>query len=117
MMSDAAAIAKAQALLVADKAEAAEEVLRGVMAARPELPLARVFYSRSLRELGRVEEARAILEQLVQELPGEFSLRYELAEILLQLGEFERGWREYRHRYRMSHTSALERKIQCPRWD
>jgi tetratricopeptide (TPR) repeat protein len=115
--SDTAAIAKAQALLFADKAEAAEELLRGLLAARPQVPPARALYARSLRELGRVEEARLILEQLVKEFPGDFSLRYDLAEILLQLGEFQRGWREYRHRYRMAHTSSLERKIQCPRWD
>jgi hypothetical protein len=115
--SDIAAIAKAQALLFADKAEAAEELLRGVLAARPQVPPARALYARSLRELGRVDEARLILQQLVKDFPGDFSLRYDLAEILLQLGEFERGWREYRHRYRMPHTSSLERKIQCPRWD
>jgi hypothetical protein len=114
--SDSAAIVKAQALLAADKAEAAEELLRGV-AARPELPLAQALYARSLRELGRVEEARSIQEELVKRFPGDFSLRYDLAEMYLQLGEFERGWREYRHRYRMPHTSSLERKIQRPRWD
>ena len=36
--SDTAAIAKAQALLFADKAEAAQELLRSLLAARPKCP-------------------------------------------------------------------------------
>ena len=115
--TDSGAIIKAQALLAADKAEAAEEILRRVLSGHPELPPALALYAGSLRELGRVREALSIQEQLVKRFPGDFSLRYYLAEMLLQLGEFERGWREYRHRYRMAHTSSLERKIQCPRWD
>jgi len=114
---DSGAIAKAQALLLADKPEAAEEMLRSLLATYPDLPLARALYARSLRELGRVQDALSIQEQLIKEFPGDFSLHYDLAEILLQLGDFERGWREYRHRYRMPHTGHLERKIQCPRWD
>jgi hypothetical protein len=112
-----AAIGKAQALLFADRIEAAEEVLRGVLAARPDVVPAWVLFARTMRELGRVEEARAIQERLVKDFPGDFSFRFDLSETLLQLGEYERGWREYRHRYRMPHTSSLERKIQYPRWD
>lgn len=71
----------------------------------------------SLRRQGRPAEAKPILEMLVDHLPANMELRFDLAETLLQLGEFERGWREYRHRYAMAHTVALERKVQRPRWD
>ena len=113
----AAAIHKAQALLSGDRVEEAEEVLRGVLAARPDIVPARVLFAGTLRELGRIEEARAIQERLVKDFPGDFTFRFDLSQTLLQLGEYERGWREYRHRYRMPHTSSLERKIQHPRWD
>lgn len=54
---------------------------------------------------------------LVDRLPGNPTFRFELAETLLVLGHFERGWREYHHRYGMPHTAKLERKVQKPRWD
>lgn len=111
------AIAKAQSLLSVDRVEAAEEVLHSALAEEPASVPARILFTRIARELGRTEEALRVQEQLVKEFPGDFSLRFEFAETLLQLGDFERGWREYRHRYRMPHTASLERKIQCRRWD
>jgi hypothetical protein len=111
------AITKAQSLLALDRVEAAEEILRAIPDAWPGFAPAQVLLARTLRELGRTEEALRLQEKLVKEFPGDFTLRFDLAETLLQLGDYERGWREYRHRYRMPHTSALERKIQCPRWD
>lgn len=116
-MDARAAIAKAQSLLSVDRVEAAEEVLQSALAEQSASVPARILFARIARELGRTEEALQVLEQLVEEFPGNFSLRFDFAETLLQLGDFERGWREYRHRYRMPHTASLERKIQCPRWD
>jgi hypothetical protein len=112
-----AAIRQAQALLNAYRLEAAEEILRDLLAACPDDAPTRALFARTVRELGRVEEARRIQEQLVQELPGDFAFRFDLSETLLLLGDYERGWREYRHRYRMPHTSGLARPIQQPRWD
>lgn len=71
----------------------------------------------ALRHQGRLAEAKPIQEMLVDHYPGNLDLRFDLAETLLQLGEFERGWREYRYRYSLAHTVALERKVQKPRWD
>lgn len=71
----------------------------------------------ALRLQGRFAEAKPIQEMLVDQLPGNLDLRFDLAETLLQLGEFERGWREYRYRYSLTHTVSLERKVQKPRWD
>ena len=104
-------------MLALDRAEAAGEVLRGLLAVQPDFRPAQVLLVRTLRELGDTQEALRLQEELVKEFPGDFSLRFDLAELLLQVGDFGRGWREYRHRYRMPHTVALERKIQCPRWD
>jgi hypothetical protein len=71
----------------------------------------------ALRIQGRPGEARPILEMIVDALPGHTSFRFDLAETLLLLGEFERGWREYAYRYTLAHTTRLERKVQMPRWD
>lgn len=71
----------------------------------------------AIRFQGRPEEARAIQQMVVDTVPGQLSARFDLAEILLLLGDFDRGWREYRYRYSLAHTTDAERKIQQPRWD
>jgi hypothetical protein len=70
-----------------------------------------------LRQQGKIDETRRIQEMLVSTAPGDFAVRFELAETLLLQGEFERGWREYRCRYSLPHTMRIERKVQCPRWE
>ena len=70
-----------------------------------------------LRRQGRTAEAKVIQEMMVQSLPGDLSERFNLSETLLLLGECDRGWREYRYRYSLSHTKIIERKVQQPRWE
>jgi hypothetical protein len=70
-----------------------------------------------LRRQGRIAETRRIQEMLVETEPGHLATRFELAETLLLQGEFTRGWREYRYRYSLPHTTRIERKVQRPRWD
>lgn len=71
----------------------------------------------AVRGQGKVVESRQILEMIVQWAPGDMSSRFDLAEILLLQGEFERGWREYRFRYRLEHTAMIGRHVQKPRWE
>jgi len=71
----------------------------------------------TLKYQGKIDAAREIQEMLAQAMPGDLSARFDLAETLLLQGEFDRGWREYRWRYSLSHTAAMERKVQRPRWD
>ncbi|AXL50482.1 glycosyl transferase family 8 [Paraburkholderia caffeinilytica] len=71
----------------------------------------------AIRPQGRIEETRAIQDMLVTHMPGNLTARFNLAETLLLLGDFERGWREYHHRYGMPHTTMIERKVQRPRWN
>lgn len=73
--------------------------------------------SRILWHQGRIAETRIIREMLVDAVPGDLACRFELAETLLLLGEFDRGWREYHYRYSLPHTARIERKVQRPRWD
>lgn len=62
-------------------------------------------------------DLNAIFQQVDAHLQAE---RWAEAEaILRQLlqGEFTRGWREYRFRYKLQHTLMLERHIPRPRWE
>ncbi|MDH1521707.1 tetratricopeptide repeat protein [Achromobacter mucicolens] len=65
---------------------------------------------------GRVQEAADIQAMLATAMPGNLSARFDLAETRLLQGDFERGWTEYRWRYSLSHTAAMDRKVQRPRW-
>ena len=71
----------------------------------------------TLVQEGKFEEARDILSKIVDVMPGDLATRFDLAEILLMLGEFERGWQEYQYRYSLPHTTHRARKVQLPRWD
>jgi hypothetical protein len=103
--------------LNANQPEAAEALLRPYLknGVGP-LPLWRQM-AQALRRQGRIAEVRPIQEMLVDNMPGDLALRFDLAETLLLLGEFDRGWREYRYRYSLAHTTRIERKVQRPRWE
>lgn len=104
-------------LIAAGRFEQAEALLRPHLASGSG-PLALwKLLAAALRPQGRIAETRAIQEMLVAHAPGDFPTRFDLSETLLLQGEFERGWREYHHRYSLSHTTVIGRKVQLPRWD
>lgn len=104
------------ALLPAQRFEEAEALLRPYLASGSG-PLALwKLLAAVIRPQGKIAETRAIQEMLVGHVPGDLTTRFDLAETLLLLGEFERGWREYRYRYSLPHTMSIERKVQRPRW-
>ncbi len=106
-----------RALVNAGRFEEAEALVRPSLASGTgPLVLWRALVA-AIRPQGKIAEARAIQEMLVANAPGEFSTRFDLAETLLLLGEYERGWREYRYRYSLKHTTSIERKVQMPRWN
>lgn len=107
---------QARALINAGRPEEAEALLRPWLAGGSgPIPLWRAMAA-ALRHQGRIGETRAIQEMLVAHAPGDLATRFDLSETLLLLGEFERGWREYRYRYSLAHTTMIERKVQLPRW-
>ncbi len=71
----------------------------------------------ALRRQGRHKEALPLLDRLCATVPQNYELLFDLAEMSLLLGDFERGWREYRFRYQLRHTRPLDRKVQLPRWE
>ncbi len=72
--------------------------------------------ARALRLQGRINETLAIQEMIVQNLPSDMGMRFDLAETLLLLGDFTRGWQQYRFRYEQAHTLSMRRPVQRPRW-
>ncbi|MEC5398570.1 tetratricopeptide repeat protein [Uliginosibacterium sp. H1] len=108
---------QAAALLKEARFEEAEALLRPVLAGGSgPIPLwKQLVYA--IRPQGRFEESRQILEMVVQTTPGDMGARFDFSEILLLQGEFTRGWREYRFRYRLDHTLMIERHMQKPRWE
>ncbi len=105
------------ARMLAHDYEGAEAMLREVVSAGvAPMPMWRLL-AVALRAQGKAQEGRDVLDMLARQVPGDLSNRFDLAETLLLLGDFERGWREYRYRYSLEHTQSIERKVQRPRWE
>ncbi len=102
------------ALLAEDRLEEAEALPRAASRRRSPLPLWRLLV-RALRAQGRAHEALPIQRMLVEAVPGDLAACFDLAEILLLPGHFYAGWRAYRYRYSLLHTTRIERKVRRPR--
>ena len=110
-------LSESQALLATGRPAAVEALLKPHLAGGiGPIPLWKLL-AVALRRQGRFAAAQPIQEMIVETLPGDLSAHYDLADTLLTLGEFERGFREYRYRYSLPHTRAIERKVQRPRWE
>lgn len=104
-------------LLKAERWAQAEAVLsQALCSGSGPIPLWRQLYV-AYRQQGNIAGATQVLEMIVQATPGDLHSRFDLAEMLLLQGEFTRGWREYRFRYRQDHTRMFERHIRQPRWE
>lgn len=108
---------RVQPLLSSGRGAEAEAIVRPLLAGGGGAAPIWAMLAQSLRIQGRVAEAAGVQSMLVDALPGHVSTRFDLAESLLLLGEFERGWKEYSYRYSLGHTYRIERKVQRPRWD
>lgn len=107
----------AKAALDAGRLQDAEALARALVAKGAAPLQVWMILVTSLRRQGRHGEALPILEHLSAALPQNYELHFDLAEMYLLLGDFERGWREYRFRYHLRHTRPLDRKVQAPMWD
>jgi len=117
LLSPESAEQQARVLLGAGEPDKAEPLIRSLLATGSGPVRWWKLLALCLRHQKRFQEASVIQSMLVERLPGDFSLRFDLAETLLMLGEFDRGWREYKHRYSLPHTMRIERKVQMTRWD
>lgn len=107
----------AGALLMERRHDEAERLLRQHMDPRGAPATLWRLLGLAVKYQGRVQEAADIQTMLVKARPGDLTARFDLAETLLLQGDFARGWSEYRWRYSLSHTAAMDRKVQRPRWD
>lgn len=105
-----------QLALAENQPEKAEALARSILAGGSGPFAIWSLLATALRRQGRHREGLAILEKLVEAAPQNLALRFDLSETLLLLGDFDRGWREYRFRYSLPHTTRLDRKVQKPRW-
>ncbi|MBV7499867.1 tetratricopeptide repeat protein [Achromobacter sp. ACM05] len=108
---------RVRALLTARQHADAERLLRENMDPRGAPAALWRLLGLTVKFQGRVQEAAEIQAMLATAMPGNLSARFDLAETRLLQGDFERGWTEYRWRYSLSHTAAMDRKVQRPRWD
>jgi hypothetical protein len=109
--------ARVQNLLGQGQFEQAEALLRPALASGSgPIPLWRQLAA-AIRPQGGIEEALKIQKMLVDAVPGDLPARFDLSESLLLTGDFDRGWREYRYRYNLAHTTQIARKVQRPEWE
>jgi hypothetical protein len=110
-----AALRAARAAVEHGDLEAAESMLRRSITGATSLHVL-LMLAQVLRAQGKIEECCRLQLKLVELRPGNLVYRFDLAETLLLLGRFERGWREYKYRYSLPATVDLARKVQRPRW-
>lgn len=107
----------ARSALAAGRLQEAETLARRAVAQASCSVQTWIVLVAALRRQGRHAEALPLLEQLVAAVPQNYEMHFDLAEMHLLLGNFARGWREYRFRYQMQHTRTLNRIVQAPLWE
>ncbi len=81
----------------------------------PRYAHAHVNLGSTYKEQGRSEEAIACYDLALRQEPDNPSTRWNRSLALLQMGDFERGWKEYEWRWRKK--DARPRKCRQPLWD
>jgi tetratricopeptide (TPR) repeat protein len=71
----------------------------------------------SLRELGRHEEALAAYERALSLSPDLAEAHFSRSFVLLLLGDYEAGWKDYEWRWRIPAFNAPARRFPQPIWD
>jgi tetratricopeptide (TPR) repeat protein len=76
------------------------------------------YYHRgnALRELHRHQEAVESYERAIALQPDHASAHWNLADCLLLLGDFARGWQEYEWRWKLPRSQQDRREFQKPLW-
>jgi tetratricopeptide (TPR) repeat protein len=71
----------------------------------------------TLRELGRYEEALAAYGRALELNPGLAEAHFSRAFVLLLLGDYAAGWKDYEWRWRIPAFNAPARRFEQPIWD
>ena len=73
-------------------------------------------YGNVLRELGRPDRAIPFLHNALAIAPDQPTANFNLAVCHLLLGDYERGWKQYEHRWRYEHLNGILPQHTQPKW-
>jgi hypothetical protein len=73
-------------------------------------------YGNVMREIGRPESAVPFLQQAAILDPKNVTAHFNLAVTYLLMGDYQRGWPQYEHRWDYEHLAGTEPKFSQPRW-
>lgn len=97
--------------------ESAYKSLERALLLSPDNNTYRITQATLLQGVGRITEAKSILESIVGVDPGNARAHWNLSLCLLTLGDYQRGWREYEWRWRLPAFSHVRRFIHSKQWD
>lgn len=73
-------------------------------------------YGNVIRECGFPERSLPFLQHAAILEPNNVTAHFNLAVSYLLLGDYERGWRQYEHRWNYEHLAGTLPKFEQPRW-
>ena len=73
-------------------------------------------YGNVLRECGRPDRAIPFLETAIKIWPDQPTANFNLAVAYLLMGDYQRGWPQYEHRWKFEHLNGLLPTPEQPRW-
>ena len=97
-------------------AEAVESFKRAVKL-RPGYVDAIIGEGKALRQTGDHEAAKDSFKRAIEVEPDSAVPHFELGAILLSLGQFERGWKEYEWRWKLKDFTTPPVPYEQPLWD
>lgn len=103
------------ALAATGKLDEAAAAFARATVVEPDLPEAYNNLANVRKEQGRREDALALYDRAVELRPEYADARFNRAQMLLLMGDWERGWREYEWRYELL-KGPLPR-VPLPIWD
>ena len=86
-------------------------------AAHPDDAMALNDLGNAYRELGRYQDALAAFERALALAPDLPQAHFSRSFVLLLLGEYRAGWREYEWRWRIGAFNGPMRRFRQPAWD
>lgn len=99
-----------------DKLEEAESAFRKALDLQPSLVVGYNNLGNLLREMGRLDEAEACHISALRINPDYYDVHLNYSFVLLQRGDFLRGWEEYEYRWKSRGFKPTQAFAQ-PMWD
>lgn len=104
------------ALRKQNKTEEAIVYLKRAIAADPRSAKCLYQLATLYSDLARHSEALELLDQAVALHPDDVEIRADRSHLLLRLGRFAEGWREYEHRWKVKSFPHNRRYTHAPQW-